>query len=357
MLLGGGHHRLVNGSPQVCDRSVLADQIVEVEQGPLVPQRSVVSFRIELLDVGTLVRHQPGSVGRLLRVAVLVVLSAVSLRLLISALARTPGVSLACDLDLGAQRFSLRLSPLELRRQVAEDGGKGRRRLFLRSLVDGVVVEERLDLVQLIELGCRAALRRLELRLYLLDGFLPCSGGRVVVTFLGDLIETRREHLRGQRHINVVVVPLDDGRRLAFFHARAADGTFAFVSGPERILDEGLLLLVDFVQIASLFESGHVARHDARLVVFPSLEVEIGFVEVRPGWDHLALLVEELKLRDIVCIAIHIVGPSRDSAYVAGVIAQDVSREIHRLVPIVLGKQERSLIEQLLFRNQILVLY
>lgn len=135
----------MNGSPQVGHWRVLADQVVEVEHGSLVPQRRVVAFGVELLHVRALVRHQAGSVGRLLRVAVLMVLRAVSLRLFISTLTGATGVPLASPLDLSAQSFSLRLSALELRRQIPKDGGK--RCFFLRSLVDGVVVEKRLNVI------------------------------------------------------------------------------------------------------------------------------------------------------------------------------------------------------------------
>lgn len=80
------------------------------------------------------------------------------------------------------------------------------------------------------------------------------------------------------------------------------------------------MLLVDLVEVSSLFESGHVTCQDARLVVFSSLEIKIRFVKMSPWRNHLALLVEELELRDIVCIAVNVVGPSRDSAYIAGVV-------------------------------------
>lgn len=58
----------------------------------------------------------------------------------------------------------------------------------------------------------------------------------MVVTCLGDLIETGREHLRSQGHIDLIVVSLDDSCRLALFDARTADGTFTFVSRAEGIL-------------------------------------------------------------------------------------------------------------------------
>ena len=113
------------------------------------------------------------------------VLSTIPLMLFVSALAGAASVPLARDLDRGAESFSLRLPTLELLRQVPEYRAEGR--LLLRALVDGVIREERLDVLEIVELGCRASLRRLILRLDHLDGLLPRPVGRVLIAFFCDL--------------------------------------------------------------------------------------------------------------------------------------------------------------------------
>ena len=151
----------------------------------------------------------------------------------------------------------------------------------------------------------------------------------------------------------MIVVALDD-RGSAFLHACAANGALACVTRPERVLHKGLLLLVDFLQVASFLEAGHVACHDPRLVVFARLKVEVRLVEV--SGRHLALLVEETELRDVVLVSIHVVGPRGNGANVGGVVAEDVSREVHGLIAVLLRKQKRRLVEQLLLGQQVLLL-
>ena len=181
----------------------------------------------------------------------------------------------------------------------------------------------------------------------------------MIITFLRNLIETRREHRGCSRHINLIVITLNHCCWLTFLNTRAANGTVACISGTKRILNEWLLFLVDISKITSFFKPRQIGgSHHPRLIVFSSLKIEIRFVKMSSRCKHLAPLIEKLKLRDIILITVlcDIIGPCRNRTYIASVITQDISREIHRLITIVLRKQEWRLIKQLLLRKQVLLL-